>query len=265
MKKLTRRQQRGSGIRIPILDDAIAKLYSHTTIKTDSDKQLGRLDIYSKMLNMKELVSWIYLGKGDVVNAALKSKTSTFTQLGKRFITNRYTRDWFGKNFISREQIIDYYKNNGRRYCDIIITYLKQLYILITGSNDGFPQRAVNDEMDSYYGCLKQELPITVTPTETSRSKLASIFGEDVMERFITNYLDVLDEYKLTLDPLSVRGTINNVETGNHDVAGNIQNDAAGNIQNDAAGNHDSDAAAAGIMGGTRKKRRRRNKSNKRR
>jgi len=262
MKKRTRRQ-RGSGIKIPILDDATAKLFSHMEIKTDLDKQLGRLDIYSKMLNMKELVSWIYLGKGDVVNAALKSKTSMFTQTGKRLLINRYTRDWFDKNFISREQIIDYYENNGFLYCDIIITYLKQLYILITGSNYGFPQRPVNNK--SYYGCIKQELPISVTPTETSRSKLASIFGEDVMDRFITNYLDVLDEYKLTIVPLSVRGTINNVETGNRDVAGNIQNDAAGNL-NDAAGNHDSDATdAARIMGGTRKKRRRRNKSNKRR
>jgi hypothetical protein len=270
MKKLTRRQQRGSGITYPIIGDATLKLYSRK-FRTDLDKRSGRLDVYSKMLNMKELVSWIYFGEGDVVNAVLKSNTSMFTQAGKRLLTNRYTRDWFDKNFISREQFIDFYTNKRIRYCDIIVTYLKQLYILITGSKIGFPERQVNDETDdSLYLCLNQELPIRVTPTEMSRSKLASIFGKDVMERFITNYLDVLDEYKLTLVPLSVRGTINNVAAGNRDAAGNIQNDAAGNIQNDAAGNIQNDAAgnlndAAGIMGGTRKKRRRRNKSNKRR
>jgi hypothetical protein len=252
--KNTRKRQRGAGLRVPIIDDAYQKAFSHMNTTTELDKQLGRLDIYSKLINMKELVSWIYLGKGDLANAALKSRTSTITQIGKRLVTNRYTvPKWFDKNFITKEQMQDYYQNNGFGYHNIIFRYLKQLYILITGSKDGW-----------YSG---GEFPVIGTPSESFRSKLANIFGEDVMDRFVENYNDVKHQHMLLrlskidnpsgnpLENIADYEEDNLIDNNNEaDYAGyNAVGDATYNTVGDAAGNR----------GGTR--RRRRNKSNKRR
>ena len=258
--KNTRKQQRGAGLRLPT-DDAYSKAYSYINFTTELDKQLGRLDIFSKMKNMKELVSWIFLEKGEVMKAAKKSNTSTFTQIGKRYITNRYTVPyWFNKNFITRDQMKDYFKNNGNKYYLTIHKYLKQLYILITGSNEGWNP--------------VEEYPVLGTPSESFRSKLAQIFGEDVMDRFVENYNDVKSQIEeQSLIDLK-RGTSDSA-AGNplDNVAGNTHAFHADNVAgNDNAWDPDNlaydrkyahETAAAGVMGGTR--RRRRNKSNKRR
>ena len=268
MKRNTRRQKRGGKLTTGFLGDLVSKNYSRTQVTTEADRQLGRLDIYSKMQNMKELVSWIYLGKGDVVNAAKKSNTSTFTQIGKRYIINRYTvPHWFDKNFITKDQIIDYYQNNRHAYCDILIRYLKQLFILITGSNEGFPEREYER-----YSCIVSKLPDLGTPSESFRAKLAQIFGEDVMDRFIKNYIEVKSILIMSLEIRPARGTSDSA-AGNplDNVAGNTHafhadnvagNDNAWDPDNPAYDAHYAEIAAKrGIMGGTR--RRRRNKSNK--
>lgn len=269
--KNTRKRQMGAGLKVPILDDIYSKVFAYN-FTTKLDKQLGRLDIYSKMFNMKELVSWIYLGKGDILNAAIKSNTSIITQIGKRLVTNRYTvPGWFDKNFITKDQIIDCYESKIFWYCNILTKYLKQLFILITGSKEGFPERAEDAKV---YGCNVSELPDLGPPSETFRSKLAQIFGEDVMDRFIKNYIDVKNTYKQTRSRDYLSGTSDSA-AGNplDNVAGNTHafhadnvagNDNAWDPDNPAYDAHYAEIAAKrGIRGGTR--RRRRNKSNKRR
>ncbi len=275
--KNTRKRQRGGDpkfrfrLNTPIIDDIYKPIHQYQVFKTEADKQLGRLDIYSKMQNMKDLVSWIYLGKGDAVKAFAKSDTPILSQIGKRLVTNRYTvPGWFDKNFITKDQIIDCYESKIYWYCNILTTYLKQLFILITGSKEGFPERHAGYRV---YGCNVSELPDLGPPSETFRSKLAQIFGEDVMDRFVQNYIDVKNAYKQTISPDYLRGTSDGASGNQIDnVAGNNQaydaDDVAGN---DAALNPDNikqDAVhnASGIEGGKRKtRRRRRNKSNKQR
>lgn len=268
--KNSRKRQRGGDpkfrfrLNTPIFEDIYQPLYQYERFSTKEDRQLGRLNMYMKVQNMKDLVSWIYLGKGDVVKAFAKSDTPIISQIGKRYITNRYSvPDWFDKNFITRDQIKDYYKGYGKKYFYTIGKYLKQLYILITGSKDGF------DGFDQL-----KDYPVIGTPSESFRSKLAQIFGEDVMDRFVENYNDVkgqIEEVKRNL----VTSATSDSAAGNplDNVAGNTHAFHADNVAgNDNAWDPDNLAydahyaeieAKRGIMGGTR--RRRRNKSNKRR
>jgi hypothetical protein len=223
--------QRGAGLRVPFVHDALAKTVANSKYRTTQDKELKRLDIHSKMLNMKELVSWVYLENGEVANAIAKSPTSTITQIGKRFFANPYTvPEWFDKNFINEEQLVDFFKTKGRTYCDTVMTYLKQLNLLITGSNNGFPVR----KYEVLFTCMdSKHLPDLdkVKPSNDCRVKLSDLFGEDVMNRFIDNYQTVRRVFIETLDKFDK-----------------------------AASKSDSKST----IGGTKKKRRRQNKSNKR-
>ena len=65
------------------------------------------------MKNMKELASELYLKKGEILEAMKKSKnTPIITQLIKRFGSNRHNENWFLKNFITSEQVHDYYTHH---------------------------------------------------------------------------------------------------------------------------------------------------------
>lgn len=313
-----RKTQRG-GFKIPILDDIYMKYNEYSTFKLQSDKEKNRLSMFAKMKNMKELASELYLKKGEILEAMKKSKnTPIITQLIKKFGVNRHNENWFSKNFITSEQVEDYYthhhlflakyiteletresefkskledkeKNNDahlkklreeypsrefkeleeeyknkidemrenedrhskqykREYqnqfkkhvCDMIATYLKQLYIIITGSKNGVPERPTIDRYQ-YYSCDDiSKFPFIEKMSEENTRLLSEILGEDAMDKFIQNYNDVKaanDELRGLVSELLERGDV--VETG--DV----------NLSED-------------VVGGSRKKRRRRrNKSNK--
>jgi len=322
-----RKTQRG-GFKIPILDDIYMKYNEYSTFKLQSDKEKNRLSMFAKMKNMKELASELYLKKGEILEAMKKSKnTPIITQLIKKFGVNRHNENWFSKNFITSEQVEDYYthhqlilskyiteletresefkskledkeKNNDahlkklreeypsrefkeleeeyknkidemrenedrhykqyKRYyqnqfkkhvCDTIATYLKQLYIIITGSKIGVPERPTIDRYQ-YYSCDDISKFPSISEDKISEENtrlLSEILGEDAMDKFIQNYNDVKDaneknERELQVSELLERGDV--VETG--DVNVNLSEDG-------------------GKEGGSRKKRRRnrRNKSNK--
>ena len=239
---MSRRYQRGAGITLPFVDDALAKTVANSKYKTAQDKELKRLDIHSKMRNMKELVSWVYLENGEIAKAVAKSPTSTITQIGKRFFANPYIApEWFDKNLITEEQLIDFFKTKGRTYCDTVMTYLKQLHLLITGSNDGFPAR----KYEVLFTCMdSKHLPNLdkVKPSNVCRSKLSDLFGQDVMNRFVDNYQTARRVFIETLDKL----------------------DKLDKPESKPEPKPESKLESKSVVGGTKKKHRRHNKSSKR-
>ena len=359
MTKL-RKTQRGGGFKIPILDDIYMKYNEYSTFKLPEDKENNRLSMFAKMKNMKELASELYLKKGEILEAMKKSKnTPIITQLIKRFGSNRHNENWFLKNFITSEQVEDYYthhqlilsknaaeleneetefksklnakekkneehlkklreqynkmtfkdledeykseinemrehqkrlyKQNKLEYqnqfkkhvCDTIATYLKQLYIIITGSKNGVPERPTIDRYQ-YYSCDDiSKFPSIKSTSEENRTLLSSILGQDAMEKFIQNYNDVKDaneknERELQISELLERGDVI-VDTGDVIVdTGDVIVDTddvivdtddvivdTDNVIVDTDDAREPERMGAKEGGSRKKRRRRRNKSNK--
>jgi len=107
--KMTRLRRTQRGGFIPILRDIHDKVNEIIVHKIPKDDENNRLSMLAKMTNMKELLSELLFRKGEIVNAIKKSKTGFVSHVIKRTVSNRYNDNWFSKNFITPEQVDDYY------------------------------------------------------------------------------------------------------------------------------------------------------------
>ena len=87
----------------------------------------------------------------------------------------------------------DYQIHFKRHVCDTIATYLKQLYIIITGSKKDFTERPTTDINHYYYSCddISKFPAVEKNISEENRTLLSNILGQDAMKNFIQNYNDV--------------------------------------------------------------------------
>ena len=194
-KKTLKRQrkQRGSGFTIPVAQDIHSGINTYFT-RPKIDK--GRFSIREKIKNLKELLAEINIRNGQYIKGLLKSKTPTITAIGKRFVTNPYNDEWFAKNFIEPRtgdsQLDDYIANNILS-CDDFTTYLKELYIIITGGK--FTIERIYSPESSYFTC-NEVLPELSQVSDKHRKILNDIFKNDVMDRFIENYYTVKTSFE---------------------------------------------------------------------
>ena len=196
-KKTLKRQrkQRGSGFTIPVAQDIHTGIHKFVT-RPKIDKE--RLSIYQKTTNLKELLAEINIRNGQYIKGLLKSKTPTITAIGKRFVTNPYNDEWFAKNFIEPRtgdsQLDDYIANNILS-CDDFTTYLKELYIIITGEKFTIERKPCPRRGYEYFTC-NEVLPELSEVSDKHRKILNDIFEKDVMDQFIENYYAVKTSFE---------------------------------------------------------------------
>ncbi len=112
--------------------------------------------MYQKMINMKALLAKIFFQKQEFLHSLKKSRTPAITTFVQSNITNPYNYNWFKKNLIDADQVDDFYKSEQdaiymrkQFMCNIVGSYLKQLYIIITGrKKNTLPQKKYLDQDD---------------------------------------------------------------------------------------------------------------------
>ena len=105
---------------------------------------------------MKELLSKIYFKKQKFLRSLQKSNTPVITAFIESNITNPYNYNWFKKNLIDEDQFEDFFasesnaKHTRKQFmCDFVGSYLKQLYIIITGGKENtLPEKQYLDQND---------------------------------------------------------------------------------------------------------------------
>lgn len=189
------RKQRGSGFTIPVAEDIYSVFHKFVT-KPKIDK--GRLSIFQKTINLKELLAEINIRNGQYIKGLLKSKTPTITAISKRMVINPYNDEWFAKNLIeprTGDSQLDDYIANGILYCDVFTTYLKELYIIITGEKFTI-ERKYDPRREYYYFTCNEVLPELSEVSDKHRKILNDIFEKDVMDQFIENYYAVKTSFE---------------------------------------------------------------------
>ena len=194
------RKQRGGKVGfLPIIDDIWRVLYNKLHANP-IDKKRNRKPIFAKINALKELISWIELSLGNIKRSAIKSHDPIITQIANRALFNRFNNDYFSKNLVTSEQLIDYFDHmytfeDGlqQKYIQavgyILIRYLKQIYILITGSTTG----SIFDNTENYEKILflqgtkyEKELP------ESSTFSVSEKYSKFLTDKFGKTYLDIL-------------------------------------------------------------------------
>ncbi len=135
-KKSLKRQRKQRG---GILGDIYSLIYN-SRMSTDKDKILKRYSVYQKMQNMKELLANILFKKREYFHSFTKLSTPVISTFVKSNITNPYNYNWFKKNLIDADQFDDFFASEAdadymrkQFMCSFVGSYLKQLYIIITG------------------------------------------------------------------------------------------------------------------------------------
>lgn len=225
--KTNKRKTGGQIAYIPVLDDFTHALYTYGS-KLRSDKINNRMSIDEKIVALKELISWIELSFGNVVRSGIKSDTPVMTQIFNRSVLNRFNAGWFLKNLVSQEQLNDYYEKVNSLDIDqptidvqlrttfgikigretvnrkehlkeiytnlgyLLLNYLKQLHILITGNKGPFESYNIDIELSDAF-----DLPVS----EPYANYLTKKFGKTYLQEFRTNYNIVRNFFNKTLLP----------------------------------------------------------------
>jgi hypothetical protein len=290
--KTNKRKTGGKIGYIPVLDDLTQAFYTYNT-KSRSDKINNRMSIDQKIAALKELISWIELSFGNVVRSGIKSDTPVMTQIFNRSVLNRFNAGWFLKNLVSQEQLNDYYEKVnsldtdeptidvqmrttfgikiGRKTVNrkehlkriytnlgyLLLYYLKQLHILITGNKGPFESYDIDIELSDAF-----DLPVS----EPYTNYLTKKFGETYLHEFRTNYNIVRNFFNETLLPkikivLPVQAE---VYTGDENL--NDAGDANTMVSGTRIPSDNSDTPVmATQLGGRTRKTQKRNKSKQRR
>ena len=201
-KKSLKRQRKQRGGKVgflPIVDDIWRFIYNKLH-ENPIDKKRNRKSIFTKINALKELISWIELSLGNIKRSAIKSHDPIITQIANRFWVNRFNKDWFSKNLVTIEQLIDYFDNMYtleedlqqeyiKAFGYILIRYLKQIYILITGSTTG----SVFDNTENYENILFPQVESTENQLpESSTFSVSEKYRKFLTDKFDETYLDIL-------------------------------------------------------------------------
>lgn len=240
---------------------------------TEKDKIKERLSMFKKVNLINDLLESLYYSQGKFLTALKKSKTP-FIEQRKNRIDYPYDENWLENCLITKEQIDDYLSDNIN-ICPLIVLYLKEMHILITGNPGIFARE--NDSEDKYQYLYKicnsnlelQKISQHYRNNENS-NKLQTIFNseEDISKILENNYNLVIENFneirKQSKIPKAEIFEGTNRNSSAIPDAGNAKYIIPeATLTSNKNNNDDNIPIANSVPGGTRKKRRRRNKSTK--
>ncbi len=214
-KRLKKQQRRGGEVGLPILSDVYNAAYI-SRMSTDRDRRQGIYSVYQKMVNMKQLLSRIFLRKKHYLRSLEKSMTTILTGLIESNFTNPFDQFWFDRNLVDEIQLIDLYTFEEGTHnqvkqgiCDWVGSYLKQLYIIITAREKSlntahdFPDKqSLHEENPDIFifKCNTVFPVITIQDINPENQQIISkIFGNldglTIMTRLMVNYNKIKDAF----------------------------------------------------------------------